>query len=494
MIAVSKIDLERTLVRRSLYDFVCRFWSTLIPEKFVDNWHVKYICDELQIVAERVFARQPKAYDLVINIPPGSSKSTICSEMFPAWCWTRDPALRLICSSYAMTLSLDLAERTRRILQSEKYQTLFPEIKLVNEAVGDLQNNMGGERVATATGAKNITGRHAHFVLQDDLINPNEMASEAETKSAIRFCDETLPSRTVNSALSPFVLIGQRLGVGDPYGHFLAKSKIIPIRHICIPAELGENVRPRALRNNYVDGLFDPVRLPQAELNKKREGGMTIFAFSGQYLQDPILAGGSLFLTENIKTVEGPPPANTVRRTVRSWDKASSFSRGCYTVGVLMAKDRDGYFWILDMVRGQWEATQREQIIRATAERDGKGVEIVIEEEAGGAGKESAQFTTRNLAGFRVRTYRPTRAKEQRAYGFSAQVNAGNVRMLRAPWNPALVNELQLFPHDGKYVDIVDSCSQAFISLTKVMVVGGIGALTRSPAGGLRKISPGVVV
>ena len=82
--------------RRSLYRFVKEFWSEIEPEEFQDNWHIKYICDEIQIVAERVFKREPKLYDLVINIPPGQSKSTIVTVMAPAWFWANDQTIRTI--------------------------------------------------------------------------------------------------------------------------------------------------------------------------------------------------------------------------------------------------------------------------------------------------------------------------------------------------------------------------------------------------------------
>ena len=91
------------------------------------NWHIKYLCDELQAIGERVALisrgmdgmdnplpprRMDKLYDyLIINVPPGSSKSTICSEMYPLWCWIIDPTQRFICGSYASTPAEDLAEK-----------------------------------------------------------------------------------------------------------------------------------------------------------------------------------------------------------------------------------------------------------------------------------------------------------------------------------------------------------------------------------------------
>ena len=72
------------LCKEEFFYFVKTFWDTIISEEPVWNWHIEYLCNEIQEMAERVFEGKPKEYDLIINISPGSTKSTICSRMFPA--------------------------------------------------------------------------------------------------------------------------------------------------------------------------------------------------------------------------------------------------------------------------------------------------------------------------------------------------------------------------------------------------------------------------
>ena len=61
-------DIVRSIVRESFYEFVREFWHSVIEEAPVWNWHIQYLCDELQIVAERVFAGEEKEYDLLVNL------------------------------------------------------------------------------------------------------------------------------------------------------------------------------------------------------------------------------------------------------------------------------------------------------------------------------------------------------------------------------------------------------------------------------------------
>jgi len=158
-----------------------------------------------------------------------------------------------------------------------------------------------------------------------------------------------------------------------------------------------------------------------------------------------------------------PPGA---MKSVRYWDKAGTAGAGCFTAGVKVGRDGDGRFWILDVVRGQWGAPERERMIRQTAQADGVPVPVWIEQEPGSGGKESAESTVRNLAGFVCYADRVTGAKETRAEPFAAQVASGNVWLARGAWNRAFIDECAMFPV-GKFKDQVDAASGAFVKLTQ---------------------------
>ncbi len=461
-LTLSKEELQGAICRESFYDFLQTFWDVIIPEKPTWNWHLKYLCEELQRMAERVFQNEPKDYDLIINIPPGSTKSTICSIMFPAWLWTRMPTCRTICGSHTASLALDLSRRSRLVLTSDKYLKLFPDVRLADDqsAKGYYVNTKNGGRLATMVGGA-VTGHHAHFIIVDDPLDPKRAASEADLKSANDWMRETLPTRKVDQSISPTILIMQRLHQNDPTGEWLERSKGNGIKHICLPAEESLSVSPSILRTEYRDGLLDPVRMSKKILEEARQE-LGEYGFSAQYDQTPIPRGGGEFKIDRI-VLDERPRSDFVRR-VRYWDKAGTRGGGCYTAGVLMAVDKGGIFWILDVIRGQWDAYEREKIIKATAEADGRPTEIGVEQEPGSGGLESAENTVRNLAGFIVFKDRPQGDKMVRADPFIVQVNGGNVRMVKGEWNRAYLDELLYWPH-SKYKDQVDASSGAFMRL-----------------------------
>ena len=348
-LGLSEDELLAELCRESFFEFVKAFWPTIIAEKPVWNWHIEFLCGELQEVAERVFAGLPRKHDLVVNVSPGTTKSTLISVMLPAWIWTRMPSARIISATYAYTLATDFSRKSKDVITSELYRRLFPDVKIRDDqkAKNNYVNTHGGERFATGV-AGVILGKHAHFIIVDDPITPTQSCSDLELANANRWMEETLPSRMVDKALTPTILVMQRLHENDPTGSRLEKADRSPVRHVCLPAELTEDVKPEGCRARYVDGLFDPVRLSHETLSgiEARQGE---FVLCSQYLQKPIPRGTAMFLTDKIR-VEQPPPK--FRRLVRAWDKA------CLIAGTLV-RTSAGHVPIEDVRAGDTVLTRK---------------------------------------------------------------------------------------------------------------------------------------
>lgn len=480
--------LEASICRDSLYDFVRRFWSVVVQETPVWNWHIEAICNELQEAVERVIRGEPKQHDIVLNVPPGSTKSLIASVMLPAWFWTRFPTGKIISASHTHSLAMSHSMKSRDIVQSDKWRELFGDIELREDqnAKANFQNKDGGWRFAVGVDG-DVVGRHAHIVIVDDPIDPQSAVSEANLSSANRFITETLSQRKVDKDVTLTILIMQRLHQNDPSAVLLKEAAEggTPVRHLKFPGVVMGNplkfVRPRKYARFYQQDrttghhLLDPTRL-SIKVLEATERRLGQYGYSGQILQHPVPPGGGMFKTEKI-TIEPPPPLRHFKQLCRFWDKAGTTAkenpRAAFTAGVLMGEDQKGFFWWLDVVRGQWDSGAREEKILQTAKTDCQGdmnllrkIVFGTEQEPGSGGKESARGTVKKLAGFRCRIDRPTGDKVQRADPLSVQVNIGNTKMAPGPWNSLLLQELQFFPH-STYKDQVDGSSGAFTVMTR---------------------------
>ena len=181
-------------------------------------------------------------------------------------------------------------------------------------------------------------------------------------------------------------------------------------------------------------------------------------------------AAGTMFRKEWFEIVDAVPAA---RQIVRYWDRAATESteekrnNPDWTSGTKMSRDLKGTFYIEDVTRFRGTPLVVEQGIANTASRDGKRCEIGIEQDPGQAGKAEAEYQVRNLAGYVVHAFPVHKDKVTRASPYSAQVEAGNVKLLRGPWNDVFIAEHENFPPPaGKGKDDqVDSSSGAFMML-----------------------------
>jgi len=221
-----------------------------------------------------------------------------------------------------------------------------------------------------------------------------------------------------------------------------------------IPGRIDDNAKLLATNPDYLSNLH---ALPYVEKMQLLYGNWKVRP-----------AAGNVFNREHFEVIDALP--HVVSHTVRAWDKAGTEGGGKFSAGVRMAVLENGVFVVEDVVRGQWGALNREEVIKTTASQDGGDVEIWQEQEPGSGGKESAEATVRNLAGYNVYSERPTGSKGTRANPLAAQCQARNVKLLRGEWNKKFIDELHNFDpikaDDGSIVcDQVDAAALAFVKL-----------------------------
>jgi predicted phage terminase large subunit-like protein len=392
--------------------------------------------------------------------------------------------MRFITASYSGALSLESAEYSRDLVKSEKFRSYFPYLSIkqdkdtksnfrVQKLLQDGTIQLGGNRYSTSVGGT-LTGFHGHILLVDDPLDPNRAISEVELNNSNRWMEQTLSTRKVDKAISPTVLIMQRLHQNDPSGHMLAKKKA-NVKHISLPGEIRnykKEVKPKELIKKYKNDLLDPKRM-NWEVMKDMEADLGQYGYAGQVGQRPTPPGGGMFKVDHFQVIDKLPSEVNWMNTVRYWDKAGTQDGGAYTVGCKMLRLKNDKYIIMDVKRGQWATEQREDIIRQTAQADGNSVAIYMEQEPGSGGKDSIDSSIRNLAGYSVYADRPTGDKVFRADPYSVQVNNGNVMLLRADWNHEFIEEHRNFPF-STYKDQVDASSGAFNKLARKRIAGPI--------------------
>ena len=288
-------EIDRELSIRSYYAFFKLAWKIIEPNTPLQlNWHLEFIADLLQKEVERIARREKKTKDFIINVPPGTSKSSLITILLPAWIWINYPYMRIISGSYAGELSTSHAQMSRDVIESDWYQDLFGDRFIMKRDLNrakEYQNNKTGIRIATSVGGS-ITGKHADIVIIDDPLNPKEATSEKKIARANHWMDKTLPTRLRDPEISLRIVVMQRLHENDLTGHCLATDRE-GYEHICLPGEKTEDVRPIRLRVKYKDGLLNPSRQPRSVLTRlKVQLGSD--GYSGQILQNPIPAGGNM--------------------------------------------------------------------------------------------------------------------------------------------------------------------------------------------------------
>lgn len=155
-----------------------------------------------------------------------------------------------------------------------------------------------------------------------------------------------------------------------------------------------------------------------------------------------------------------------ITQRVRFWDFAASKAKTAdYAAGCKMAETSDDRYYIEDMIHGRFTPGELDELVLATAKRDGRDVPVALEEEPGSAGKIVSAHFRRLLKGWAVIAVRPTTNKVARAYSLASYAQAGRVILLRRPWNQAFLDELKAFPN-GDHDDQVDAATGAYNFLT----------------------------
>lgn len=472
-------EAERSRLLSDYGYFFRQAWEQVESARLLFNWHHKLQCDYFQSLFYG-----DKFRDLVMNVPPGTTKSVNSMVIWPAWVYANCPTERIMTASFDLNLVAKQSMATKDIINSDWYQAFFGDrvsISPRNDTQTYWETTAGGWRFATTPKSKAL-GRHPSIILVDDPQNVKQVDSERERPAVNDWWDKTMISRGAGKTLRRRrAIIMQRLHEKDLTGHVMSTGVWT---HLCLPmryepnrmADIGLGADPRTTDGELLwPEMFDEATVKEAE----RSLGMDA---AGQLQQRPMAKGGGIFKTDRFRFIPlAALPVKTIRRFKRAFDKAATPDAGCFTAGVLGGieytlrnpnaekKEFDETVYIIDVVRNQWGSGDVELQIDLWSRVDnaqyGDKYETIFEREGGSAGIQAADETTRRLRGRRIRAISTGgKSKPIRWNGLANAIYRREVVLVEAAWNTAFIHELQNIPK-GEYKDQADAASLMYSEL-----------------------------
>ena len=470
--------LRRAEYRQSLLAFVKQAFPIIQHCDYVHGRHVDVTVNHLEALAKKRIRR------LLVNLPPSSSKSSICNVLYPAWIWTWWPECRVQSFAYNETLAVRDQVMCRELIGSEWYQRLFPNVRVKFNQ--DQQKffglTAGGERRIATPGGGISTGNHPDLVICDDLMSRDQSESPRERAKVIEWYFETMSTRGMGRDVL-HCLAMQRLHVDDLPGEVIrrikatkAAGKKSPWYHVQLPMRYDPEItmEDRGYGGDWrtkpgelmFPELLTEERVAQAELDLGPHGTRC------QMQQDPRRRDGNLFKVTRLQIIdrEDLPEISRFQQLVRFWDLAGTDERdnkdACYTAGVLMGRIDDKYY-VIDVFRKQLGGDEVEDAMATISAMDeqeyGRGVPLVrFEREPGSSGKRVAEQLCKRLRKYLVQDIKPEGKKEVRADPFAAAVSRYEVYVVSDKWTSEYIEELSQFP-GGKFKDQVDASSGAYL-------------------------------
>lgn len=237
--AEAELKARRLAGMTSLATFLRDSWHVNEPSTPLRwSWHLDALCTILEAM---LFGR---LRELLIVIPPNTTKSRTVSVAFPAFDWLLFPHLRFLFISNSDENAERDSMACRRIIQSDWYQNTFrPQWGFQNDKnqTSWYETTLGGHRNCAGIGSR-VTGKKGHFVLVDDANDAEEVHSEAERTKINRKFDNAIWDRVNDFKTGCRLAVGQRTHVSDLIGHI---KKTYQWQECYIPEEYNPAKRGR---------------------------------------------------------------------------------------------------------------------------------------------------------------------------------------------------------------------------------------------------------
>jgi len=441
------------------------------------GWYQRKVARTLQqFFYDLKAGKRPK---LIIQAPPQHGKSYQVIDAI-TWYVGHDPDLRIIYTSFSDRLGIRANLRVQRILESEKYKKLFTEPRMGREAAAksirraqrttDLIEFIGRDgffRNTTVKGA--ITGEGLDLGIIDDPLKGRDAANSENNRNSVWdwFTDDFF---TRFSDEAGFITILTRWHIDDPVGRM--KDKFPDMKILSFPAlsEPGAILMPDDPRKpDSNEPLFPELKSFSFLMERKKL--MSAFNWSALYMQEPKIIGGEIIKGKDFIRYKIAP--KIVYRKIFADTAQKTQERHDYSVLECWGKGEDGKAYLLDLVRGKWEAPELKRRTKefwnkhAAMNKDLLGIlrKLGVEDKASGTGLIQ---DIRNEATIPIEAIQRNKDKLTRVMDVVSYIESGYVCIPDdAPWVSDFVSECEAFKSDDSHAfdDQIDPMCDAITDM-----------------------------
>jgi predicted phage terminase large subunit-like protein len=469
--------VKKVMLLTDLLYFTRYFFKKQTGKQFLLSNHHRLLADTLHRVVRGEITR------LIINIPPRYGKTELAVKAFVAWCLANNAAAKFIHLSYSDDIVLDNSAAIRDLIKSDEYQKYFP-ITLKNDSDSkkkwytDCQGGLyatsaggaitgfgagviGRDRLGTGSDADGFGGA----IIIDDPLKPDDAFSDTKRGVINRRFNNTIASR-LNSDETPIIVIMQRLHVEDMTGFLTTGGSGEEWHHVCVPA-ISEDDKALWPDKHSIEVL-------------RRMEKASPYTFAGQYMQRPSPLGGGMIKGVHFTRYQQAPIIT--HRVIYADTAQKTKERNDYSVFECWGRGQDSKIYLLDMIRGKWEAPELER--RAIAFWNKHKVEDVfkwgqlrklkVEDKASGTGliqsiKNKGQIP---VEGIQRNTDKLTRVMDVLGY-----IESGYVCVPEdAPFTSDFISECEAFTaddshlHDDQVDPMIDAINDMLVENNAVSI------------------------